>query len=215
MELGKAVTARPDFQLLRQILDSDDPLDHEEIARAKRAVADLNTLGSVLTRTRKVDVPDAKAMRVAEQIEVEWTPQERAMYDGIQAALHAGVPRSRHAARFRHADAAATGSLLPARDAGGPAATSTARFRTSYEDEDVDVADEGESPVDAVVDPSLSTLPELLRPLGVDSKFEAMVARLRQAARRGHAPGHDLLVLQGDARLPGGRTLRSASPYAA
>ena len=55
------------------LLDTDEPLTDEQVARVKRAIASLNTLGSVLTRTRKVDVPDAKAVRVAEQIDVDWT----------------------------------------------------------------------------------------------------------------------------------------------
>lgn len=179
MQLGKAVTARPDFQRLREVLDSDGPLGHEEIARAKRAVADLNTLGSVLTRTRKVDVPDAKAIRVAEQIVVEWTPQERAVYDGIQQRymrefLARGTPPG-------------FGMQMPLRQAASclPAMQDVLRnkhrsLQEEHEDEDVDVADEGEAAADAVVDPSLSTLPELVRPLEVDSKLEAMVARLAE-----------------------------------
>ena len=85
MELGTAVTARPDFAVLRSILDQASPLADEQVARAKRAVSGLNTLSSVLTRTRKVDVPDAKAKREAQQVDVDWTAQERRMYDGIRA----------------------------------------------------------------------------------------------------------------------------------
>jgi hypothetical protein len=43
------------------------------VAEAKGLLSELNTLSSVLTRTRKVDVPDKKAVREPRQIDVEWT----------------------------------------------------------------------------------------------------------------------------------------------
>lgn len=178
MELGKAVTPRPDFDLLRRVLDTDGPLDHEQVARAKRAVAGLNTLGSLLTRTRKVDVPDAKAKRVAQQIDVEWTPQERGMYDGIQ---------SRYMSEFlARGTPPGFGMQMPLRQAASclPAMQEVLRkkhgsFADELEDEEVDVLEEEEVTAAGRSEPMvLTSLPELLRPLVVDSKYEAMEERL-------------------------------------
>lgn len=83
MEHGGAMSRRPDFSRLRALLSGDAPLEHFEIAAIKRNVAELNTLGGVLSRTRKVDVPDKKAKRVAEQIAVVWTDQERNFYEAV------------------------------------------------------------------------------------------------------------------------------------
>lgn len=177
LQLGAAVAARPDYAVLTQILDSPDPLTDEEVARAKRAVASLNTLGSVLTRTRKVDVPDAKALRVAEQIDVAWTEQERAMYDGVRARymsdfLARGVPPG-------------FGMQMPLRQAASclPAMQQALRrkhssFLDEYEDYDVEEpsGEDGSAPLDLPP----TSLGQLLTPLLVDSKYEAMERRLLQ-----------------------------------
>lgn len=183
MKLGTAVTARPDFAVLRSILDQASPLADEQVARAKRAVSSLNTLSSVLTRTRKVDVPDAKAKREAQQVDVEWTPQERRMYDGIRARY-----LSEFAAR---GTPPGFGMQMPLRQAASclPAMQEVLRRKLGrFEDDYEEGYGAGEvTEDDEAVEPELSatSLGELLTPLQVDSKYEAMEARLLELRSKG------------------------------
>ncbi|NKZ06300.1 DEAD/DEAH box helicase [Actinomadura latina] len=81
---GAAITAQAGFTALRQLLATDRPLGPRDIAHARRLLGDLNVLSSVLTRTRKVEVTtDYKAVREARTINVDWTPEEKAYYDGV------------------------------------------------------------------------------------------------------------------------------------
>ncbi|MGI5324457.1 helicase-related protein [Actinomadura nitritigenes] len=84
-QFGAAITDRPDYELLRELLAADHPLGHDEVARARRLLTDLNMLSGVLTRTRKAEVPDRKAVREPRAIEVQWTDEERAYYDAVYA----------------------------------------------------------------------------------------------------------------------------------
>jgi superfamily II DNA or RNA helicase len=182
MELGAAVAARPDYGRLCRILDVDRPLTPAEVAGAKRAASSLNTLGSVLTRTRKADVPDHKAVREAQQVRVTWTERERTMYEAVRAlylreAIRRGIP---------------TGFALqmPLRQAASclPAMQESVRRKFVDVDDEDESAEEGVTHADAVdeeVEPVGLDLPGLLAPLKVDSKFEAMLERLLEARARG------------------------------
>jgi superfamily II DNA or RNA helicase len=180
MELGAAVAARPDYERLCKTLDVDRPLTAEEVARAKRAASSLNTLGSVLTRTRKADVPDKKAIRQAEQVPVSWSERERAMYEGVRAlytreSVRRGTPTG-FALQMPLRQAA---SCLPA-------------MQESIRKKFVEVGDEDEDTFESeleldgeALDPDVLDLPGLLVPLEVDSKFDAMFQRLIEARARG------------------------------
>ncbi|WP_440072310.1 DEAD/DEAH box helicase [Streptosporangium sp. OZ121] len=97
LRFGRSVTDRPDYEILRGVLDVDRPLTAEEKARVRRLLAGLNVLSGHLTRTRKADVPEHKAVREPRNIDVEWTEEERAYYDAVYAwalarASRKGVP---------------------------------------------------------------------------------------------------------------------------
>ncbi|BBX88405.1 hypothetical protein CQY21_20155 [Mycolicibacterium boenickei] len=77
--LGRSLMQRPDFALLRQLLDSDG-LTPRNIVDAKRYLSDLNTLSTVITRTKKVEVDDRKAKRKEDRQEVHWTEAEEDFY---------------------------------------------------------------------------------------------------------------------------------------
>lgn len=181
MELGAAVTARPDFQQMCRVLDSDEPLDLEQVARVKRAAASLNTLGSVLTRTRKVDVPDAKARRSAHQVDVVWTDHERRMYDAIRALYMADFARRGTPPGF--------GMQMPLRQAASclPAMQEVLRtrhFTDTHDSEEPDaVSDEGgardaSGSGGAELPSALLGREDLLSTMPVDSKYEAMEEKL-------------------------------------
>lgn len=183
MELGAAVSARPDFAVLRSILDQASPLANEQVARAKRAVSGLNTLSSVLTRTRKVDVPDAKAKREAQQVDVDWTLRERRMYDGI---------RARYLAEFAaRGTPPGFGMQMPLRQAASclPAMQDVLRRKHGHLEDDYEEGYGAGEPMDDDESDRLelpaTSLSELLKPLEVDSKYEAMEARLLELRDRG------------------------------
>jgi superfamily II DNA or RNA helicase len=83
-ELGEGVARRLEYQRLEKLLDQASPLTWRDVAEAKDLLSELNTLSSVLTRTRKVDVPNPKAVREPHQIDVLWTDAEIKAY----AAVH-------------------------------------------------------------------------------------------------------------------------------
>jgi superfamily II DNA or RNA helicase len=93
---GEAVAKRPSFERLIELLESKST-SPDDIARIKRYTNELNTLGSVFTRTRKVDVPEAKALREVEEVLVTWSEQEQDLYASIyrlsmRRARDSGLP---------------------------------------------------------------------------------------------------------------------------
>lgn len=78
--LGGSVMGRPDFKLLTELLAKDD-LTPSDIVAAKRYLADLNTLSTIITRTKKVEVDDRKAKRNERRREVSWTQVEEDFYE--------------------------------------------------------------------------------------------------------------------------------------
>ena len=78
--LGGSIVQRPDYQLLTDVLGKQQ-LTPSDVVVAKRYLADLNTLSTVITRTKKVEVDDRKAKRTEDRQEVVWTAAEEAFYD--------------------------------------------------------------------------------------------------------------------------------------
>jgi superfamily II DNA or RNA helicase len=78
-DLGDALMRRPEFTLLTDILAKDD-LTPRDIVDAKRYLADLNTLSTVITRTKKVEVDDRKAKRQQRRQTIEWSTAEDDFY---------------------------------------------------------------------------------------------------------------------------------------
>ncbi|MGA5305860.1 DEAD/DEAH box helicase [Nucisporomicrobium flavum] len=77
--LGGALMRRPDFGLLCDVLAKEE-LTPRDIVDAKRYLAGLNTLSTVITRTKKVEVDDRKSKRTEDRREIEWTDAESAFY---------------------------------------------------------------------------------------------------------------------------------------
>ena len=78
--LGGAIMERSDFQLLVEILQKGC-LEPRDVIAAKRLLAELNTLSTVITRTKKVEVDDRKAKRTERRQEIVWTRAEADFYD--------------------------------------------------------------------------------------------------------------------------------------
>jgi superfamily II DNA or RNA helicase len=178
MTLGSMVVSRPDFQALRDLLDCDAPLSSAEVAKAKRFIAELNTLSGVFTRTRKVDVPDAKAVRQPEQVNVNWTTEEAEFYRSVyrlymQRSLQAGTPPG-------------FGMQMPLRQAASciPAMQELLRSKDpGIFLREVDDFDDGVE--DDVGEQHLWDVMPQARPVSVDSKFDALLDRLLQARNQG------------------------------
>ncbi|MEU1595118.1 helicase-related protein [Streptomyces sp. NPDC005708] len=205
---GRLLAGRPEFARLRQLLKTPDALSTRELSEARRCIADLNALAGIVSRTRKADTPDAKAVREPQDVEVRWTTAERAFYDQLHAWCLQRAARSGTAAGFaaqmwlRQA-----ASCIPAMQqrlrerfmqttTTPGAGTRTARTEAEgigLEDEEVLPDDD----VEAEFTPEelaqatdhhaeeLTRLPELLRPLARDTKFEAFVGMLRDARAKG------------------------------
>ncbi|WP_144120862.1 DEAD/DEAH box helicase [Catellatospora sichuanensis] len=174
MEFGPTVTDRPDYGLLRRIFDVDRPLDHDELARARRLLADLNVLGGVLTRTRKADLHEAKAIREPRAIDVTWTEAEQAYYDAVYSwymdkALDLGTPPG-------------FAMQMPLRQAASciPASQQLLRERSpelflrEADLDEVDLDDSG-APLDLS---GLEGRPPLTRRLAVDTKYDRLLQEL-------------------------------------
>jgi len=77
---GGALMHRSSFALLSELLAKDD-LTPRDIVDAKRYLADLNTLSTVITRTKKVEVDDRKAKRTLDKEEITWVQAELDFYE--------------------------------------------------------------------------------------------------------------------------------------
>lgn len=80
---GKTMPMRDAFVQLTKLVNGGSPYSAEAKSHARQLVGTLNTLATVVNRTRKIDVPSDKAIREARDIEVTWTAQERAFYDAV------------------------------------------------------------------------------------------------------------------------------------
>lgn len=78
--LGGAIMQRPDFQLLVELLRRGN-LEPRDVVAAKRLLAELNTLSTVITRTKKVEVDDRKAKRTEARHQIVWQESEVEFYD--------------------------------------------------------------------------------------------------------------------------------------
>jgi superfamily II DNA or RNA helicase len=183
MTLGRAVVDRPDYEALRQLLDRPEPLTARDRARAKRLINELNTLRSVFTRTRKVDVPDAKAEREAVQIDVEWTDDERDFYNGVKRLYLAKARKRRVPTGFA--------MQMPLRQAASCIPAMQAMIsRTDFDDVTVQIMededDEGNGiPVEEMTAEEYQEVMGLNLPVKHDSKLEALRGQLLKARAQG------------------------------
>ena len=83
LDFGPAVSGRPEYRELVTLLQSETLLP-PQIAQAKRLIGRLHALSAVVTRTRKVEVQERKAVREAIQIRVEWTEPEAEFYAAFE-----------------------------------------------------------------------------------------------------------------------------------
>lgn len=170
---GRPVLQRPEVPLLRELL-GQQVLAPRDIVAAKRYLEDLNALSAVLTRTRRVEVDEKKAVRQARDVEVPWTAAELAFYNQYvlwckARADFAGVPLG-------------FAMQMPLRLASAclPAARDAALEWTplGLDPQDEDDVNEGRSP--AAVPPHVELLDCAARLGQVDSKYDLLERNLTE-----------------------------------
>ncbi|MCY4119360.1 MAG: helicase-related protein, partial [Acidobacteria bacterium] len=82
LPFGPSTASRPEFERLEELL-ARAPLAPAERAQAKRLIAELNTLSSIITRTRKADVTEDNTVREPWTENVDLAPSERRLYDAV------------------------------------------------------------------------------------------------------------------------------------
>ena len=77
--LGPSISSRAEFAELLEVLERS-PLSPNDVARARKWLAELSPLGSTITRTRKAEVDEQKTVREAQRIPITWTAAESDFY---------------------------------------------------------------------------------------------------------------------------------------
>ncbi len=178
---GRAVSVRPEYRELAALLRSET-LSAPQIAQAKRLIGRLHALSAVVTRTRKVEVQERKAVREAIPIPVEWTDREVEFYAAferwqIDRARVLGLP----VGFVTQMPLRLASTCLPA------ARDRVLNWRDEHGDnngdEDLDGTDDDVSW--DITNPPEEVL-ELARSLGdVDTKFDAFIDSLRPIVEGG------------------------------
>jgi len=176
---GRTLLGRPEYQALAALLRKEI-LDHAEIALVKRYVAALHSLGSVLTRTRKVDVQEEKPVREPYSIEVQLTGPEREFIELFQDWCADRAKSVNQPMGFvMQMPLRLVSSCIPAaaqQVLGGP---------TSIEDLDAERAEPASQT--AVVVPPSADLKRIARNLGgVDSKYDEFAVHIHRLVGQGH-----------------------------
>lgn len=191
LPLGALLLDSPRIADLSARLREPNDLTPLELARARRALIDANTLSTVVSRTRKADVPDAKATRVSEVIDVHWTEAELRFYNAVLAWARDRALANNGVVGFS--------TVMPLRQAASCIPAMRQLLAEKYVvrasdddfDEDVEIDEEfGGSSVPSEVS-SLRELQLALRDIDDsaknfrDTKFEVFLTRLRQIQRSG------------------------------
>ena len=172
LDFGPAVSTRPEYRELVALLEHESLLP-PQIAQAKRLIGQLHALSAVVTRTRKVEVQERKAVREAVPIPVEWTDREAEFYAAferwqIDRARTLGLP----VGFVTQMPLRLASTCLPA------ARDRVLNWRDESGDEDLDATDDDISW--DITNPPAEVL-ALAQGLGeVDTKFDAFRERLRQ-----------------------------------
>ena len=82
MAYGAALAGRREFSELDRLLQGDERTVADS-AQIRRLCLELNTLSQVLTRTRRVEIEEQRALREPIDIGVALTEKEQALYDAV------------------------------------------------------------------------------------------------------------------------------------
>lgn len=96
LPFGRILMLRPDFKLLEEVLDQRE-MTPRDVVKVKRICSELHGLSSQITRTRKVEVDEDKALREPRVVPVIWSESESDFYAGfyqwcVQRAADKAMP---------------------------------------------------------------------------------------------------------------------------
>lgn len=172
--LGRVLIQRPDVQELMEALDGNRALTPAQMHAAKRTMAGMGPFSNYISRTRKRDVPDAKAIRCPVTLSVEWTAEEVEFYNAVRRWTRDRALREGHPPGFvEQMPLRQTASCIPAM---------VRRLRQSSADS---LDDDYLAQADYVADQG-----EVVAQLDVrvpvrDTKFEKLLEALTQVRRAG------------------------------
>lgn len=180
LTFGKAVAGRPEYSEVEHLLRKGR-LTPADIAETKRLLSALHTLSTVVTRTRKVEVQERKAIRQAERVTVEWTPEEHDLYAAIERWQIDRAMKSGHPVGFA--------TQMPLRLAGSclPAARDSVLGSHSMLDDYLDPISPGDgdsSPRD-LERPPIEVVDAARRLGETDTKFDVFLTELRRVVETG------------------------------
>ena len=197
LRYGGVVAARPEYRQLEELLESEQ-LDHSQIAEAKGLLGELNTLSTVITRTRKVEIDEDKTVREPMIVDVRLTDAERRLYDAIYDwQLKRAAARDMHVHFIGQMTLRLAGSCLQATRSHVLARDVGETFERLIDedglvDDSILFAEDAASPLgDDRADPDAwdDPPPEVLdsaRDLGsVDTKFDAFVGAVNEIVGQG------------------------------
>jgi SNF2 family DNA or RNA helicase len=176
LAFGEALEKRSEFRVLEKLLGKKK-LTATEFVEVRRSVKALNALANVITRTRKAEVIEKKAIREAIDVHVPWTREEADFYAlfeayQIQKAIENGVPSG-------------FATQMPLRVASSCLPVVRDRILNGMHDDwqiELDEFDELESPINADVElvhsQSLRAAAEKIRL--VDTKFDLFAKQLKE-----------------------------------
>jgi superfamily II DNA or RNA helicase len=181
LTFGPSVMTRPEFRDLTEMLQGPT-LTHAQIAEAKRLIGHLHALSAVVTRTRKVEIQEEKAVREAISIHVEWTPAEAEFYVLFDQWQRARAKKLGMPVGFvTQMPLRLASTCLPAarqRILDGSFADEGDLDAAAHLDEEQDIDDPDRPP------PALMAAARSL-PEGVDTKFDAFLERLLPVVAQG------------------------------
>ncbi len=180
LSFGPAVASRPEAPDLRRLLEQP-ALSPADVSEARRLISRLHALAAVVTRTRKVEIQDHKAVREAVRIDVPWTEDEYAFYEGFESwqidrARRTGMP----VGFVIQMPLRLASSCLPA------ARARVLSWRADVgEPDDLDAEDADDEAASATVAPP-PELVALARRMGdVDTKFDQFLPQLQHIVAEG------------------------------
>ena len=183
MVAGAVLAQRREYSELDRLLGRDERTVADG-AQIRRLCLELNTLAKVLTRTRRAEIDEQRAVREPLDIEVSLSANERELYDAVlrwqteRAEAH-GMPLH----FIGQMPLRLAGSCLPAiRDQILRAQDSGTRGEGLVEDR-FDGPDASADPWDRPTDEAISAALELG---DVDTKFTSFVERLTEIVGQGH-----------------------------
>ena len=197
LRYGGVVVARPEYRQLEELLEHEH-LNHAQIAEAKGLLGELNTLSTVVTRTRKAEIDEDKTVREPMIVDVRLTDEERQLYDAVyEWQLKRAAAREIHVyfigqmiLRLAGSCLQATRSHVLARGAGGSFEVPT--DEDGLVDDSVLFGEDVTSPPDhdlvdpdAWVDPPPEVLDAARRLGSVDTKFDQFLTAVNEIVGQG------------------------------